>query len=509
MTGVWVSLWACTGTKSPEDLSPSSPTGTTQTTSDPKNDKRWADLSEQVEAALSAQGVPGMQVAVVLDGELRYAGGFGVRTWETDRPVTDQSLFRWASVSKMHTATAALQLVEDGLVDLDAPITDTVPYFHLTSGFDASSITLRHLLTHTSGLPDILDWNCDIGETGLVDAVAGWDLPLHAPAGSFYNYSNTGYSLAGAMIEELTGESFQDVLRQRVLDPSGMNNATFDVGEAIDQGHADGTTLVGGEPFVYTIEDWDCAVSRPAAWLHATASDLAQTAVWQMSADGAGLLSPETISAMHDQLDTGYWSDQSYRVGMGQFTDTTYNGERIVLHDGWVTGFTSMWIVAPERGFGVAIVANADWADPYSLAYAATDLFLDLDYVAPPDDRTDPSTWSRFTGVYADPYAYGTIDVALRGTELWAVLPELNTEAQLVQYGASYFYTTILDQPIDVRFVEDDTGVVRWFVSRYAVGTREDGGPVARSARTWTSPPRAPGPREPGEPRPRRPGSAR
>jgi CubicO group peptidase (beta-lactamase class C family) len=499
MSWLWATMWACDPPEEPRQDEPSEPGEPSEptTTSDPVNDALWEELSERVEDARLASEVPGMQVAVVLEGELRYMGSFGVRTWDTDRPVTDETRFRWASVSKMHTATAALQLVEEGLVELDAPVTDLVPYFQV-EGAPASSITLRHLLTHTSGLPDMLDWSCDVQDAGLQESVEGWELPLHAPPGSFYNYSNTGFSLAGALIEEVTGQSFVVAMQERVLDPSGMERASFDVALASDGPHADGTTIWEGEPFVYELESWDCAVSRPAAWLHGTASDLAQTAVWQLSPDGGGLLSPELIAEMHDQIDTGYWSDQRYRAGMGQFTEL-YHGERLVLHDGWVTGFTSMWIVAPDRGFGVAIVANADWADPYALAYEAVDLFLGLPQDPPPDDRSDPSTWGPFQGTYDDPYTYGRIEVELRGERLWASLIDRQTEVELEPYGATSFWAYLDGGWVDVRFVEDDTGVVRWFVTRYAVGTRSDG-PLARRTRTWQPPPRPPlaFPRPPG-----------
>jgi CubicO group peptidase (beta-lactamase class C family) len=491
MTWMWAMVWACRPEeKAPPEPEPAEPSTTTAPTSDPVNDARWAAFSERLEEARLDASVPGMQAAVVIDGELRYMGSFGVRTWDTDEPVTDRTRFRWASVSKMHTATAALQLVEEGLVDLDAPVTDAVPYFELQEGFDASSITLRHLLTHTSGLPDMLDWNCAVQDADLRESIEGWDLPLHAPAGSFYNYSNTGYSLAGALIEEVTGQYFLQAIQEQVLDPAGMERATFDADEASVGPHADGTSGGDGESYVYELEDWDCAVSRPAAWLHGTAADLAQTAVWQLSEDGGGLLSPELVEEMHDQLDTGYWSDQRYRVGMGQFTEL-YHGERLVLHNGWVTGFTSMWIVAPDRGFGVAIVTNADWADPFSLAFEAADLFLDLPQQDPPDDRTDPSSWGPLQGSYHDPYLYGPIEVELRGEQLWASLPDLQTEVELWPYGAAYFGTWLGETWLDVRFVEDDTGVVRWFVTRYGVGTRTEG-PVARRPRTWQPPARPP-----------------
>ncbi len=467
---------------------------------DPAADAAWAALSERVEAQLAEHDVPGMQVSVVLDGRLAYTGAWGTRTYGGAAPVTDATVFRWASVTKMHTATAVLQLAEDGLVDLDAPITDHLDV-DLAPGFDPAAITPRQLLTHTAALPDVLDWRCDTDDDALGAYVRTWSPPLYAPPGSFYNYSNSGYTWIGALIEAITGETYADAMAERVLAPAGMATATLDADAAAASEDATGHSAQGDEVWSYELDDYDCAPSRPAAWLHGTATDLARTAEWQL-AGGGDLLSAESVEAMHDQLDTHWWPDGTYRVGMGQFA-FPYAGLDVVFHDGWVTGFVSAWAIVPASGFGVAVVANADWADPYAVMYDAFELFLGAEDDTWPEATTDPDTWEPYTGTYVDPYEYGTIEVRREGRALYADFVDVGEDLRLWQQAGDYFWAeSDWYGGIDVRFIRDDTGTYEWFVTRGGVGTRAD---EPAAARAGAAPGAARSPAPAARPRPVRP----
>jgi CubicO group peptidase (beta-lactamase class C family) len=438
-------------------------------TSDPAADAAWATLSEHIQDQIDDEAIPGFQVSIVLDGALRYTGAFGVTEYGGEDPVTDDTLFRWASVTKMHTATAFLSLVEEGAIDLEAPVTDVIDV-SLSRGYDPDDITAWHLLTHTSALPDALDWDCGTGDRILGEYVADTQWGLYAPPGSFYNYSNTGFVWAGAMMESVTGQTYADVMQERVLDPAGMSTATLDAGDAEAGPHATGTTWWEGEPWYYTLEAADCGWSRPAAWLHATATDLARTAEWQL-AGGGGVLSAGSVAAMHAQADTHWTPDESFQVGYGQFT-SDYEGARMVWHDGWVTGFVSTWAIVPDAGFGVAVVSNADWADPYAVMYEAIDLFVGPTGETP-DYTTDPDTWDGYTGTYDDPYTYGSIEVTQSGNQLLVAFTDFGTTARLYQSAGDYFWIQFEDDSWDsLRFIADEDGVYRWWVLRTGVGER-------------------------------------
>lgn len=453
------------------DEPPLAPAVEIPTEAEAEAERDWAAFLLRVEKQIVVEEVPGIQVAIVLDGKLRYTGSAGVVAFGVDEAVTDETVFRWASVSKMHTATAVLQLADDGLLDLDAPVTDVLDDAALATGFDPATVTTRHLLTHTAALPDELDWACGTRGGLLRDRVTSWAPPLFAPPGSFYNYSNTGYVWAGALIEELTGEPFIDAMQARVLDPAGMTTATYDAQVAGEGPHATGSGWYDGVQ-EFPLEVYDCAWSRPAAWLHGTATDLARTAEWQLAGGGA-LLSPTNTEAMHAQVDSHFLPDDQFEVGFGQFT-SPYKDVTMVWHDGFVTGFVSTWAIVPGTGFGVAVVANADWADPYDLMYDAIDLFLDQPDDDAPSYATASSKWGAYAGTYVDPYVYGTIEVFLEGDTLYARFVDYQEVVEMAQTAEDSWTFQLDGAWTDVRFIRDDSDAYRWFVMRGGVGTRGD-----------------------------------
>ena len=315
-----------------------------------------------------------------------------------------------------------------------------------------------------------LDWQCRTGDNVLSNYVEDSEYALYAPPGSFFNYSNTGYVWAAAMMEAVTGERFVDRMREHVLEPAGMETATFDAEEAAAGEHADGIGYWNDSLFEYPLEEWDCGWSRPAGWLHGTARDLARTAEWQL-ADGGDLLEAASVEQMHAQVDTHWVPDGSFQVGYGQFS-MNYKGLPMVWHDGWVTGFVSTWAIVPDAGFGVTVVSNTEWADPYAVMYDAVDLFLAPDGETP-DYTTDPSTWGGYVGSYLDPYVYGRIEVTLDGDELLVEFVDLKYTVNLLQEAGDYFWLREPDGSwVDLRFIADDTGEYRWFVLRTGVGER-------------------------------------
>lgn len=462
-------LIACTAPADPPSANGPDDTGSA---TDTTHDDAWADLSAEIQAQVDDHLVPGFTVGVVVDGVLRYHAGFGVTNWGSDERVTDDTIFRWASVSKMHTAAALLRYADAGAIALDDPATTVLDDVPLAEPFHASDIHFRHLLDHTSALPDVLPWECD---TSLSESLAAHTPELWAPPGSFYNYTNTGYTWIGATLERLSGKSFAETMKDSLLDPAGMTTATYDADIATDSPHADGATMRGDTPYTFRLKKWDCPASRPAGWLHGTATDIARTVEWQLADDGS-ILSSDSLAAMHAQVDTFTRPAGTLKYGMGQLTQD-FDGVDLVWHDGWVTGFVTTWAMVPEAGFGVVIAANADWADPYTPMYDAVDNFLGLEHAAPLDGTTDPSTWDAFAGTYADP-SLGSIVVTRTESTLRAEFVDAGVGADLTQIAERYFYGTLDGNTyFDVRFMGDEGQPASWFVQRTSVGTRSEEAP--------------------------------
>ncbi|MFK4058431.1 serine hydrolase domain-containing protein [Brevundimonas sp. NPDC046655] len=190
-----------------------------------ETDNRAAAIDQLVQGEMASRRIPGLQLAIVKNGEIIFTGAYGQSDLETAKPVTERTVFGVNSISKAFTGVAAMQLVEAGKLDLDASVTQYL------EGLPASwkEITFRQVLTHTSGLPEIIDDN-----TRLIDGAspdAAWakvqELPLRYAPGTQYAYNQTGYALMGKIIEKLSGKPFVDFVREGQFNAAGMEQARF------------------------------------------------------------------------------------------------------------------------------------------------------------------------------------------------------------------------------------------------------------------------------------------
>ena len=180
---------------------------------------RFRDLLDVYRAQLDAAGVPGGALAIIRDGELAFAEGVGVRRQGSDESVDADTLFRVASTSKVVTAATLMALSEDGLVDLNAPITDYIPELSLLPPHDPSTIAVEHLLSHSAGIPDYFHlFECDATPGALARFFADRpNLTQWSPSGRLHNYSNLGYSLAALVAESASGQTFAALVEDRIL----------------------------------------------------------------------------------------------------------------------------------------------------------------------------------------------------------------------------------------------------------------------------------------------------
>ncbi|MEZ4660139.1 MAG: serine hydrolase domain-containing protein [Caldilineaceae bacterium] len=197
------------------------------------SDKNVAEIREIVETRMAKNQIPGFAVAVVQNGEMIYAEGFGIAEMDTDRPITPRTVFQLASTSKPLTAIAIMQLVEAGKLHLDAHVTDYLPYFKLADE-RYRDITIAQILTHRSGLPEGGGF---LGGEGLaveMDAGAAEryvrslaDLQLLFAPGEDWAYSDMGYNVLGDVIAKASGQLFEDYVQEHIFTPLGMTQTTF------------------------------------------------------------------------------------------------------------------------------------------------------------------------------------------------------------------------------------------------------------------------------------------
>jgi CubicO group peptidase (beta-lactamase class C family) len=197
-----------------------------------RNVGRYAEKLEPILEKIVREGkIPGLAVGIVEDGELVYARGFGVmKLGDPTTPVTAQTLFHMASITKPFVATAVMQLVGQGKVDPDARVTRYLPYFRLKdTRFE--SITVRQMLTHTSGMPDVTDYRWDKPEYDdgalerYVRSLSAEELRWQP--GSKFAYSNMAYEVLGDLVAKVSGKSFEDYVEENILESLGMRSSTL------------------------------------------------------------------------------------------------------------------------------------------------------------------------------------------------------------------------------------------------------------------------------------------
>jgi CubicO group peptidase (beta-lactamase class C family) len=443
------------------------------------NDPRFASILTDVARDMQNNGVPGASVAVVLDGQLAFAAGLGVKEQGKSDPMLATTLFRVASLSKMVLAATVMTLVEEGKVDVSRPVTDYVPLV-LAKGFDPSSIPLTDLLTHTSGLPDYdVKAACPVGP-GQIPAyfaahppVSLWTLP-----GEIWDYSNRGYSVLGWVIEAATGGRFEDAVAARVFGPAGMTTATYEPSVAM----ASGNYAVGHHPIPgssdaeYQPNSFDCEASRPPAGVLASAIDYAHFAE-MLLASGGTTLAPASVSAMATgHVDTYQFPDGGELYGYGLYSDDWYKGLHVLRHNGDDTGYESTFWVVPDSKLAVLVFYNTDAVVPSTPVQQAVDVLLGLAEVPLASYTTPPSTWAPYTGAYYDPFGLHEVSVTETGGVLAISIPRYGFEAVplLQQAGGRFNATLFNDVPVDVTFVPDAKGAEYWLVTRDGVAEREE-----------------------------------
>ncbi|MFW6012106.1 MAG: serine hydrolase [bacterium] len=360
-----------------------------------------ADAATEARAALEGFGelaaravddfeVPGLAIAVVAGGETVYAQGFGHRDLEGELPMTPDTLFAVGSTTKAMTATVLGMLVDDGALDWDEPATRYLPELRLSDPMVTARITPRDLVTHRSGLPrhDLLWYNeNDTTRQEMVARLA--HLELTADLRERFQYNNLMYMTAGHLAGRLSGGTWEEVMRERLFDPLGMERTNFSV--AASQENPDHAL-----PYHETDDD---ALERipfrpldligPAGSVNSSVREMSRWLRFNLAGgewDGRRLVQPETLSDLHSPHMTlpgrpspeSRVSQQAY--GMGWMVEV-YRGHRRVLHGGGIDGFTTAVVLFPDDDLGIVAFSNRGSPVPNLLAQHAADRILGLEPV--------------------------------------------------------------------------------------------------------------------------------
>ncbi|MDX1393560.1 MAG: serine hydrolase [Gemmatimonadota bacterium] len=293
-------------------------------------------------------------VLVADEGEILYRGAFGFADDEGG-PNDVSTRFRIASITKQFTAATIMRLVEAGALRLDAPIRDYIPEYPHPAG---DSITIEHLLTHTSGIPSYTNLPSFAGEMLATEMTPGeivaltWNEPLEFEPGSRFAYNNTGYVLLGWIVERVTGRPYEEALAELVLSPLGLEHTGYDHAKTPAAGHAAGytRTLVGYEDATFI----DPSLPHAAGMLYSTVDDLYRWGRALVGWDPGPFDDPATAERMMTPFLDGY----GYGLGIGYRTIGREDSVRVIQHSGGIFGFATMLRVFPDHDRMIVLLDN-------------------------------------------------------------------------------------------------------------------------------------------------------
>ncbi len=312
-------------------------------------------LAHIVEEARLGLGAPAISVAVVTDDRLAWSAGSGLADVENAVPATGATVYRIASISKTFAATAVMQLVERGLVRLDDPIQQYVPEFPKKG---ATVITLRHVMTHTSGIRHYKAGEMESRDTygSIGEAVRIFkDDPLLFTPGTKYSYSTYAYNMLEGVVERASGLTFEAYLREKIWTPAGMTATYLEHPQEIVPHRARQYDRGPGPARVVNAPYADLSIKWAGGGIISTAEDLAR---YHIAIDAGKLLKPETLRQMYTPATLADGSATGYGLGWMVFKDSS--GRAWIGHSGGATGGTTYLLRSPERKTAVVLLCNLE-----------------------------------------------------------------------------------------------------------------------------------------------------
>lgn len=453
-------------------------------------DTRIDAVAALATARMKEHGVPGLALGILHDG-VATIRGLGVTNLEDPLPVTAHTVFPIASISKTFAATMAMRLVEQGKLELRAPVRKYLPEFRVRDEAASREATVWHLLTHTGGWEGQVS-GPDRGEETLKNFVGSiTDLMQVAPPEAAWSYNNAGFSIAGRVIESVTGLSINRAVRELVFQPLGLEHAGTTAGDFITQRFASGHSVRDGAPAL--MRPFSPSVSVTAGGVGLCITDLLAYARFHLgdgtNTRGERVLKRESLELMR----TAQLRKQSTDDDIGiAWHLRSMGGVRTASHGGTLGGHILLLEIVPERNFAIAILTNANtgWRVIQDVEREALKSYLGMTYAPnqaiahrglvetlptaePLPTQPDPSP---YVGTYIRP-SNSVVIRADNGKLLMQDRP--NTGKPGVEMPLAFFgpdrtvVTAGPDKGQSVEFVRDAAGRINWVrvVGRVAVRT--------------------------------------
>lgn len=338
-----------------------------------------AQIDSVVTQQMERYKAPGLGFALILDGKVVYSKGYGMRNLSSKAPVTPDTVFAIASISKSFTSLALMQQVAAGKVGLDKAVVGYLPKLKFSDTQKGQQLTVRHVLANASGLSRYDNWIFDPSidsRQKVLDTVA--KIPFAAQPGSAFEYNNQNYLIAGAVLEQATGQSWEQYVQQNIFRPLGMSRAQFSYTAAAKAGNVAtpyGFTAKGIAPIANYDQigsDTFFKTIGPAGGILASLNDMSKYTLFQLNSRTTQLPKPLFDEMHKQQVTVGHaydpilnsFLDDVRGYGLGWYKGE-YRGMRGFGHGGNIQGFTSMVFVLPQQRLGMVLLTNLNGANDF------------------------------------------------------------------------------------------------------------------------------------------------
>ncbi len=469
----WVLLWFLAGVAGATGRPAAQPVPAAAVSADGEVQGAMRLFTAWMEGQMLYRHLPGVAIGVVADQQLVWSKGFGFADVERQTPMTPQTKFRMASHSKLFTATAIMQLREQGRLRLDDPVSKYLPWFRVTRAEeDDPEITIEELLTHSSGLPREAGSHWTTFEFPTSEELRGLMADRQAPFSPEvrWKYSNLAFSVAGLVIEAVSGQTWADYVRQHIYVPLGMTASSVDQnvdGLAVGYNRLMPDNTRATNPFI------DAKGMAAATGITSTVDDMAKFASAQFrkgARGGANILSTGSLREMHRVrvLENNWTQGNAIGFAVRRERDKIY-----VSHGGSYPGYQTQTMLYPEGKVAVIVLTNADDAAPGGIATQLMNTVGEAVAKAAASTAAlstttgDPS-WSRFAGLYRGRGGESqVIELDQRLVIITPNAPNLDNPIRLEPLGNGRFrYTAPTGGgPVGevVRFVEENGRVTRMY----------------------------------------------
>jgi CubicO group peptidase (beta-lactamase class C family) len=308
---------------------------------------------------MNQYNIPGLSIGLVRNDSILYTKGYGVRCIEKNDLVTENTIFHTASISKLFTAVATMKLIEQNGITIDDKLVEILPELKYDDE-RVNEITIKNLLNHTSGLPDISNYHWDNNhqsDNSLREFVLGFNLKLNSEPSSEYQYSNLAYDILGYVIEKVSGSTFDDFLKENVLNKSGMYSSDFRYFKIHDSLKTSPHSKRWVTKKIYKRETYPYTREHaPSSTLNSSSKDLSK---WMIS-----FLQTLNDSVSINQSMINSSSNSTPYIGLG-FQLDAINSEKVIGHYGGDKGFRSYLIMIPDEKIGLVVLANCDYNEDF------------------------------------------------------------------------------------------------------------------------------------------------